>query len=243
MSEALPPSVEIAWGLRDRPTKGPKPGLTIERIVAAALGVAAAEGLGGVSMGRVAKELGVGTMSLYRHVAAKDELLVLMAEAAYDTPPPEPLAGQDWRAGLTRWARALFAVSMANPWVLRMPIAGPPATPNQLAWMESALSALDGCGLPPGRQISVVLLVTGFVRSEATVSSDLAPRDATGRSEQEAMEAYGQLMTKLVTADRFPRIAAAFASGVTEEPDSPEQRLEFGLGVLFDGVAELIRTV
>lgn len=105
-------------------------------------------------MGRVAKELGVGTMSLYRHVAAKDELLVLMAEAVYDTPPPEPVAGQDWRAGLTSWARALFVVSMANPWVLRMPIAGPPATPNQLAWMESALTALDGCGRPAGRSRS-----------------------------------------------------------------------------------------
>lgn len=51
----LPASLEAAWGLRDRPAKGPKPGLSLERIVAAAVGVAASDGLAAVSMGRVAQ--------------------------------------------------------------------------------------------------------------------------------------------------------------------------------------------
>jgi hypothetical protein len=66
----LPASIEAAWGLRERPAKGPKPGLSLDRIVEAAVGVAATEGLAAVSMGRVAKELSVSTMSLYRYVAA-----------------------------------------------------------------------------------------------------------------------------------------------------------------------------
>lgn len=74
------------------------------------------------------------------------------------------------------------------------------------------------------------------------MSSDLAPRDGAGRSEQAVMAAYGQLMAKLVTEERFPRIAAAFPGGAAEEPDGPDQRLEFGLGILLDGVAELTRT-
>ena len=237
----LPQSVEIAWGLRDRPTKGPKPTLHIDRIVEAAVRIAAADGLGAVSMGRVAKELGVGTMSLYRHVGAKDELLVLMTEAAYDTPPPEAVPGEHWRDGLTRWARRLFEVSTTNSWVLRMPVAGPPATPNQLAWMEGALTVLAGSGLAPARQVEVVMLLAGFVRTEATTASDLATALATaGSSEQEAMEAYGRLMTKLVTPQRFPQVAAAFAAGVAEEDDSPQQRFDFGLTVLLDGIGALI---
>lgn len=91
----LPASVEAAWGLRGRPTKGPRPGIGVERIVDAAVKLAATEGLQAVSMGRVAKELGASTMSLYRYVAAKDELFILMQEAATglppeDAPPPRP---------------------------------------------------------------------------------------------------------------------------------------------------------
>jgi AcrR family transcriptional regulator len=65
--------------VRTRPGKGPRPALSLERIVAAAARVAATDGHQAVSMSRVAAELGVATMSLYRYVAAKDELLALMA--------------------------------------------------------------------------------------------------------------------------------------------------------------------
>src|ERR1700733_2820868 len=103
----LPASIEAAWGVRDRPHKGPKPGLTLPRVVDAAVRVAEAEGLAAVSMSRVAAELGASTMSLYRYVAAKDELLDLMADQAYGPPPPPPEPGQGWREGLSQWAWGL----------------------------------------------------------------------------------------------------------------------------------------
>ena len=62
----LPASIEAAWGVRARPNKGPRPALSLERIVAAAVRVAAADGLQAVSMSRVAARPGVSTMSLYR---------------------------------------------------------------------------------------------------------------------------------------------------------------------------------
>ena len=55
----LPASIEAAWGLRQRPTKGPKRGLSLERIVEAAMKIAASDGLAAVSMGRVAADLEV----------------------------------------------------------------------------------------------------------------------------------------------------------------------------------------
>ena len=57
----LPASIEAAWGLRERPTKGPKPGLSLERIVNAGVAIASAEGLAAVSMNRIARELGAGS--------------------------------------------------------------------------------------------------------------------------------------------------------------------------------------
>lgn len=127
----LPASIETAWGLRERPGKGPRPGLSLERIVAAGVRVAAAEGLAAVSMSRVATDLGASTMSLYRYVAAKDELLTLMMDAAAGPPPADlPRPGETWRDGLSRWAWAYRAILHEHPWIVRIPISGPPAAPN-----------------------------------------------------------------------------------------------------------------
>ena len=56
----IPPSVELAWGLREEGTRGPRRGLTLQRIVDAGIEVAAAEGVGALSMAKIAKRLGVG---------------------------------------------------------------------------------------------------------------------------------------------------------------------------------------
>ncbi len=99
MTAALPGSIAAAWGLRERPGKGPKRGLSLPQIVQAGRTAAAADGLGAVSMSRVATELGVGTMSLYRYVESKQELLDLMVDSALG-PPPAARAGA---AGGTGW--------------------------------------------------------------------------------------------------------------------------------------------
>src|SRR5215469_8552661 len=119
----VPDSVAAAWGVRERPHKGPRPALSLSRIVDAAVRVADAEGLDAVSMGRVAAELGTATMSLYRHVSAKEELLTLMVDAAWgpvsDGPASDgPAPGEGWRAGLARWAWALRAGARRHPWVV-----------------------------------------------------------------------------------------------------------------------------
>ena len=138
----LPASIEAAWGARTRPNKGPRPALSLERIVAAAVRVATTDGLQAVSMGRVAADLGVSTMSLSRYVAAKDELLALMADLSFEAPPAARRPEETWRDGLSRWAWSELGVYRRNPWVLRIPISGPPVTPNAMAWLER------GPGLP-----------------------------------------------------------------------------------------------
>src|SRR5919112_1695021 len=144
----LPASIAAAWGLRDRPAKGPKPGLSLERVVDAAVGVAAAEGIEAVSMSRVAKELGLT--------------------------PERPAAGKGWRAGMERWAWTYHDALRRHPWVLRVPISGPPVTPNQIRWLEDGLTALRDTGLSEPEKLSVILLVSGYVRNEATLAADVA---------------------------------------------------------------------
>ena len=99
----LPPGLDLLWGRRERGKRGPRPGLSADAIVEAAVRLADAEGLEAVSMARVAAELGFTTMSLYRHVASKDELLQLMWNASALGAENLVIEGDDWRSRLRTW--------------------------------------------------------------------------------------------------------------------------------------------
>src|SRR6266576_4233030 len=111
----MPATVAAAWGVRERSQKGPKPTLSLARIVDAGVWVADSEGLDAVSMGRVAASLDTAPMSLYRHVSSKEELIKLMVDAAWGDSPGPLLPGEDWRAGLSRWAWAMRAALQRHP--------------------------------------------------------------------------------------------------------------------------------
>ncbi|MFC8915812.1 TetR/AcrR family transcriptional regulator [Streptomyces sp. NPDC057116] len=240
----LPASIEAAWGLRERPAKGPKPGLSLERIVDAAAGLAATEGLAAVSMGRIAKELGVSTMSLYRYVGAKDELYVLMVDRSLGAPPPLPAPGTHWREALATWAWEQRAALQRNLWALRVPISGPPVTPNSVAWWEWGLVALEGTGLDEGTKISVILLVSGYVRNEAGLMADIdAAIRATGGTPQEVMSRYARTLQRLADPARYPAVARMLAAGVIDQPDDPDAEFRFGLDRVLDGVQALVDQV
>src|ERR1700753_4264520 len=100
----LPPGLDLLWGRRERGARGPKPGLSIEGIVEAAIKLADAEGLGAVSMARVAKELGFTTKSLYRHVANRGDLLQLMGTRSAHGAEALVLEGEGCRERLRGWA-------------------------------------------------------------------------------------------------------------------------------------------
>jgi len=239
MGTELPASFEAAWGRGARPSKGPKPGLSLKRIVHAAVDVASAEGLSAVSMSRIASELGAAPMSLYRYLAAKDELLALMVDAAFETLPSAPVPNEAWRAGLSRWAREHLGVLRRYPWVVRIPITGPPVTPNRVLWFERGLACLGGTSLSENEKISVLLLVNGFVRNDALLTSDLRiAAGATGSAVE--IPSYGRLLSGLVDPQRFPALSGAIAAGAFNGPDDPDAEFNFGLGRILDGVTALL---
>jgi AcrR family transcriptional regulator len=233
----LPPSLELLWGLREAGSRGPRRGLTLARIVDAGISVAQAEGVGALSMARIATELDVGTMSLYRYVASKDELLSAMVDTALGA-PPTPAAEEDWRAGLTRWAVGVRNAYRSQPWSLRVPISGPPLGPNNVAWLDNALAALADTPLTEQEKLSCVLLVSGFVRNDVTLALDFA--EASGGSPQ--MPGYGQLLARLTTAEELPSLHRAIASGSLDDPDDPDVEFNFGMARILDGIAALMAT-
>ncbi len=231
----IPPSLELAWGLRDPGSRGPKRGLRLEQIVAAGITLAHTDGVGALSMARIARTLGVGTMSLYRYVAAKDELLVLMVDAALGTPPPSA-PGEDWRAGLRRWAMGVWQAYRRHPWALRVPISAPPYGPNNVAWLDNALRALANTPLSEQDKLSCVLLVSGFVRNLATLSADFV----AGAGGETVMPGYGRMLSHLTSADQFPALHRAISSGALDDEDDIDVELTFGLERILDGVGVLV---
>jgi AcrR family transcriptional regulator len=237
----LPPSLAAAWGLRERPGKGPKPGLSLARIVAAGIKIATAEGIGAVSMARVASELGAGTMALYRYVSSKQELVTLMLDTAYGPPPPLPESARHWRAALSHWAWAQRAAMESALWAVLLPLTGPPATPNQVAWMEEGLECLRETRLDEGQKMSVILLISGYARNQTIMEAQLIEGvRSSGRTEQEAMADYGRIMGLLVDPQRFPELAKVIASGVMSKADDMAEEFEFGLERILDGIGALV---
>lgn len=239
----VPTSLAIAWGLRDRPQRGPRPGLSVTRIVSAAVAVAGAEGLAAVSMSRVATELGTGPMSLYRYVASKGELLALMVDAAMGPAPGGPVPGNDWRAGMSRWAWTIRDRYKQHPWVLQIPISGLPSLPNEVAWFEEGLRCFEGTRLEESAKSSAMMLVSGYVRNSVTIDADIeAAVAASGKAPGEWMASYARILSQLADPQRFPAIAKFAAAGVFEQFDPPEAEFTFGLDRILDGLATLVAT-
>jgi AcrR family transcriptional regulator len=239
----LPPSIEAAWSGPEAPRRGPRPGLTLDGIVEAAIEVAVAEGLGAVSMSRVARELGASTMALYRYVSAKDELLALMVDRAIGRPAAPSGPDEGWREGLSRWAWGVHDAYRRHRWVLRIPITSPPPTPNQVAWLEDGLRSLRNTGLAEHEKPSVVLLLSGYVRNEAVLQADLEEgfMRAAG-SPDEAMSRYSRTLMRLTDPDRerFPALRAVLEAGVFDHADDPDDEFRFGLARILDGVEVLV---
>ncbi|MFG2103728.1 TetR/AcrR family transcriptional regulator [Micromonospora echinaurantiaca] len=238
----LPESIELAWGLRERPGKGPKRSLTLEQVLAAGIKVAEADGLAAVSMSRVASELGVATMSLYRYVPAKLDLLDLMADAAYGAPPEPRRPDEGWRPALARWAAGNIEAIRRHPWIRHVPVGGPPMGPNGVRWLEHGLAALRGTGLRADERVSTVLLVSGYARNWATLTADLAEAAArAGQSPEELGVRYWQQLERLTRGGSYPEIRQLFTEEIVEDTEEFDAEWRFGLDRLLDGIEALVR--
>lgn len=236
----LPRGVALAWGVAANPQRGPKREMSIERIVDAAVEIADAEGLAAVSMSRVAQSLGYTTMSLYRYVTAKDDLLVLMQERGTGLPPePDPqLVPSDWRGRLRAIGQAQVELHREHPWLLDVPIQGTPVTPNNLAWMDAMLDALSDVPLDEDERVAIILLLTGQLRWQSTIerSYEIAAGER-GIDPQAIDDGRSAILDAFVTAEEYPALRRAVDAGVFREGEDP---FAFGLERVLDGVADYI---
>jgi AcrR family transcriptional regulator len=231
----LPPGLDLLWGRRQRGRKGPQPGLSLEAVVETAMAVADAEGLDAVSMARVADELGYSTMALYRYVDNKEELLQLMWNSSAVGAPE--ITGASWRERLEAWALAQRGGLSRRLWLLRMPLAVPPAGPSSMAWVEQAMAALEGTGLSDAEKLGVISTVSSLSLSDARMELDWRTAVDAGKQPID----FGALLRLVADPGRFPHLHRAAHSGDLAESESdPLATFRFGLYLILDGVQALI---
>lgn len=236
--ESLKRSLALLWGQPDEPTRGPKPGLSRGRIVAAAIEIADAEGLAALSMRRIAAALGVGAMSLYRYVPGKDELIDLMVDQALGEGPALDEAGS-WRERLERACRMEWAHYHRHPWLLHVPQGRPLLGPNSLRSTEETLRILEGTGLDGRELIDAIVTTSSWVAGLARSSVEASQAASeTGVSDAEWWAAQEPYLAAAMAGAENPMLGKVADDGGFDGPS--DRSFEFGLQRILDGMEALI---
>jgi AcrR family transcriptional regulator len=228
---------------KERGARPPGRGLSRDEIVRTAIAVADAEGPEAISMRRIARELHAGPMSLYWYVGSKEELLDLMLESLEgEVEAPEPTG--DWRADLQVFANQMRAVLNRHPWALEFIGSRPPAGPNDARNLERLLGILAGLDLDARLTMDLLGAVATYVlgaviREGREIRGQLEQEQAEdGRTEDELDAERERYRDWFRASGQYPQIARLMESGI--DPDDPatrDERFEFGLDVLLDGIA------
>lgn len=256
---ALPRVLAQAWGLAQRPRRGPKPELSLDIIVRQAIGIADAEGLDAVTMARVARELGFTTMSLYRHVSGKDDLLGLMHDAAadFDLPAEQDEAGLGWRAALASWTRTIRRFYLRHSWALEVPVSGTPSMPNAVRIADWALRGMRNLPITDGERVALLLTLNTLAQSFARLEVELVRAVQLHGPEEVAGSGLDDALAQVITAERFPDLHRLITAGAyfggedhfasardprsEDDADGPVgEEFEYALALVLDGVTARI---
>lgn len=216
-----------------------RPAPVVDDVVRAAMTVADAEGLGGLSMRRIATDLGIPTMSLYQHVRGREELLTRMLDAVYASAPlPDPLP-DGWRARAEVCARTMWGAFQRHPWAAHvMSMTRPQVLPHGVPHTEALLAAFDRI---PGRTFDIdtrmhlTVSVFQFVRGVGvSIEPALLARQDTGMTDEEWMDQSVPGLRAVADPRRYPHFAVATSTDIDLTLDS---LFEFGLARLLEGYA------
>jgi AcrR family transcriptional regulator len=193
--------------------------LSREKIAAAALRIADAEGFASVSMRRIAQEMGVGTMSLYYYVRTKADLIAVMDDALMSE-VLVPSLPANWCEALTMIATRTRDVFLRHPWALSSMLSAPPGI-NAMRHMEQCLQALSRTTMTTREKLALLAIIDDFVFGYAL-------REAATDPKIDVNFAKAQL-----TTETFPRLKEAFGKG---RPPAMPDRFRMGLRALLHAV-------
>lgn len=219
----------LVWERPEPPNRPVLAPLSRERIVRAAIRLADADGLDGVSLRKIATALDVGPMRLYGYIENKEELLDLMVDTVHAEIRP---SGDGRREVLRSLAEAIRHAAHEHEWLADLLGGRPRLGPHALATSESVMAALGDIDLDAVMPVvaSVNAYVTGAVRRE--IAERRAER-ATGLDEKRWQAAHGPYLERAFAEGRYPALATVVRDAAHLDAD---QTFRIGLEYLLDGI-------
>ena len=212
-----------------------QPALNRRQIVQTAIAIADVAGVEGISMRRIAAELGAGPMSLYRHVFSKDDLLDLMIDEVFGEIMLPDVTSGAWRHNLMMLAQETRRVFRRHPWLSAVLNSRPTLGPNYMRWFECSLAALALLNLEVETMMQMVGTLYAYVGG--VVGYEVAEEEhvrRTGLTAEDKRSYATPYMEQLIERGQHPNFARFFRAGIQLDP---EQGFEFGLQCLLDGFA------
>lgn len=245
VAKILPAGAALGWGLAKPPQRGPKREMSIDLIVEKAIEIADKDGLSSVSMNRIASELGFTAMSLYRYIPSKDDLLILMQDAACNIPMPAERPPEEWRESMREYVLGTVDVFRKHAWYGDIPILGIPILPNNLRIVDWALRGLRDMPLNHYEKMSIVLLLSSYARMYGMLQRDLDRAVQAGSSEEEFSGLnYTAALRHLIKPDQYPDLYPLVMSGAytgdNEDVNTVGSDLDFGLERILDGIEQFL---
>jgi AcrR family transcriptional regulator len=242
-------SMRLLWRVELRRTRGPKPTLTVDDIVAVAIEIADAEGLEAVSMRRIADRLEVGTMTLYTYIPAKSDLLDLMFDQLVGRYEVTLAKDAGYRANLELIARGQWEIYRRHHWFAQLPWTRVPLGPHILDAYERALTVVAGLGLSGKEMTEILTLVSSYVHGAARLAVEAVTLPtSTSIDDDEWWSQVDPELQAIWDPVRFPLLSSAEMAHAWDQPDAERgyflaeavASFEFGLARVLDGIEAFV---
>ena len=204
--------------------------VTRDRVLRAAVKLADDGGLESVSMRRLGQALRVEAMSLYKHVANKDDILDGNADLVageFEVPSTDV----DWKTAIRRSAISAHGVLLRHPWASSLIESRASAGPARLRFLEAVIGTLRAAGFPMPIVVRAVMALDshtyGFVLQELAWPFDVENAPDTAAA-----------LARSLPAGEYPNLLA-MADMVTTAPNGVPVDFEFGLDLILDGLERL----
>jgi AcrR family transcriptional regulator len=232
-----------------RPPSGPlseplsEPLLSRDHVVRTAIAIADAEGLAALSMRRVATEMGVSTMALYRYVGGKDTLLLQMVDTAVGDFPFPATRPTTWRAGIEQAARLQWSAYRQHLWLpSAITLGRPQVLRNLLPHTDAVLRAVAEFGVDASTAMYAAITVFGYVRGVAlNLEPEAQAEQDTGMTADEWAARQAEQLSALVQTEDLPGFRALAVPNGFDFDFDLDQLFEFGLELMLDGLAAKLR--
>ncbi len=220
-----------------RPPTSGRSRLSKEQIAVAALGIADAEGFDAVTMRRLARELGAGTMTLYHYMRTKSELIslmddLLMGEALVD----QRQLGGGWKEDVATLARSTRSALLRHPWAVHS-LGGAQFGLNAMKHFEQSLAAVSELSTDTVAKLDLLALVDAYVFGSVIQTAEATSRGQAAASDEESVNAAIEWGLTQLRTGSFPNMVALFGSAnprTLGDRPSPIVMDEAGLSAQFE---------